>query len=147
MDPFSSKIVGEQVQGEILKFFHDAEVAIENERLDDLMALYSDNYVNGSHNKQLVRPIWQRVFSRMSSMSTVHRMRIITASADSDVMIIRCSGLLMGIPAGEKNLITADYWVDSDHVLAKEDGIWKLIGTAGEERERFWFDKPMHPLF
>jgi len=147
LDPFSSKVVGEKVKNEILQFFHDAEMAIENEDLDGLMALYSDNYINGPHRKQSVKQIWKRIFSQMHDMATVHRMRFITTSSDSDVMIIRCSGLLMGIPEGEKNLITADTWLDSNHVLAKENGKWKLVGTTGKEHERFWFDKPMHPLF
>ena len=122
-------------------------MAIENGKLDDLMALYSDSYTNGPHNKKSVKMIWKRIFSKMDNMSSVHRMRFITTSADSGVMIIRCTGLLMGIPKGEKSLITADTWIDSDHILAKENGKWKLLGTTGKERGRYWFDKPMHPLF
>ena len=147
MDPLSGQVVTDKVKKEILNFFHEAEVAIENEKLDDLMTLYSDKYVNGPHSKEMVRDIWKRLFSQMDRLATVHRMSIITTSPNSDVVIIRCSGLLVGHPQGEKSLTTADTWMNNEHVLAKVDGKWKLIGTTGNERERFWFDKSMHPLF
>ena len=54
----------------------------------------------------------------------------------------------MGAPdPKKKGLITIDNWANQDHVLVKEGGKWKLIGTYGLERKRLWFDKPMHPLF
>jgi len=60
--------------------------------------------------------------------------------------------LLLGVPSlnaksKQKGLITIDNWAQQDHVLVKEAGKWKLIGTYGPERKRLWFDKPMHPLF
>jgi hypothetical protein len=147
IDPFSRKKVGVKVWKDIERFFVDAEYAIETENLEDLMKLYSDNYKNGDHSKKAAEEIWKRIFSKFDLMATHHDMRFLTTSSNSDMMIIRCSGLLMGIPAGGKNLITIDNWNDSDHVLIKEKDGWKLIGTSGRERKRFWFDKPMHPLF
>ncbi len=82
--------------------------------MDDLLALCSDNYINEPHRKESVKQMWKRIFSQMHDMATVHRMRFITTSFNSNVMIIRCSVLLMGIPEGEKNLITADAWLDSN---------------------------------
>jgi hypothetical protein len=147
IDPYSRKQVGGKVWKEIETFFHNAEAAIETENLKDLMALYSDGYKNGDNTKKSAEQIWNRIFSRFDHMATIHNMRFITTSPKSDVMIIRCSGLLVGIPKGGKNLITIDNWTDNDHILEKENGKWQLIGTSGMVRKRLWFDLPMHPLF
>jgi hypothetical protein len=147
IDPASKKKIGAKVWGEVKQFFTDAETAIETENLEMLIGLYSANYNNGVHTKESVKRVWKRIFKQLSNMATIHNMRFITTTPNSNVMIIRCSGLLLGVPQGEKNLITVDNWTDIDHVLSKEDGKWKLIGTSGHEQKRFWFDKPMHPLF
>lgn len=147
IDPHSREMVGDKVVNEILDFFHAAEKAVEKKDLDNLMSLYSENYRNGDHTKESVRMIWERIFSRFDKMATIHNMRFQITSVESNVMIIRCSGLLIGVPAGGKELITIDTWTNSDHVLAKEGGKWRLIGTSGHERKRLWFDKPLHPLF
>jgi len=147
IDPVSKKMIGEKVWGEIHEFFTKAEVAIETENMSALMDLYSDNYKNGLHDKSSIKRVWKRMFEQLNNMATIHNMRFITTTPESNVMIIRCSGLLLGVPAGERNLITIDNWTDGDHVLVKEKGKWKLMGTTGKERKRFWFDKPMHPLF
>lgn len=147
IDPASRKQIGKKVWGEVEQFFTDAEVAIETENLDMLMNLYSENYSNGIHTKDSAKRIWKRIFEKFNNMAAVHNMRFITTSPESDVMIIRCSGLLLGVPEGGGNIITVDNWTENDHVLSKEGGKWKLIGTSGNERNRFWFDRPMHPLF
>jgi len=147
IDPYSEKMVGKDVTKSVTEFFHAAEKAIESEDIESLMGLYSDNYKNGEHDKASVKKIWQRIFGRFNSMATLHNMRFITTSPESETMIIRCSGLLVGVPEGEKNRMTIDNWTDADHILVMEKGKWKLIGTAGKSNERLWFDKPMHPLF
>jgi len=146
IDPKDRKKIGEETYQEIVAFFHKAEKAIEREDLNTLMSLYSDGYSNGDRTKREVETVWKRLFAQFDLMATIHNMRFITKSKSS-VMVIRCSGLLVGNPANEKNLITIDNWTNSDHILAKENGKWKLIGTAGKEQKRFWFDKAMHPLF
>lgn len=147
IDPYSRKQVGEKVWGKVEQFFLKAEKAIEAENIDDLMVLYSKSYKNGDHRKDAAKQIWRRLFSKFDLLATHHNMRFITTTPNSEVMIIRCSGLLVGIPKGGKNLITIDQWTDADHVLNAETGSWKLVGSSGLERKRFWFDKPMHPLF
>lgn len=147
IDPYSRKQVGEKAWKKVEQFFLRAEKAIESENLDDLMKLYSSSYKNGDHKKDGARQVWRRLFSKFDLLATHHNMRFITTTPNSEVMIIRCSGLLVGIPKGEKNLITIDSWTDADHVLNIEANEWKLVGSSGQERKRFWFDKPMHPLF
>lgn len=147
IDPASKKKIGEKVWGEIKQFFTDAETAIETENMDALMTLYSDTYQNGDHVKESAKQIWTRIFDRFDNMATIHHMRFIPSSPESTAMVIRCSGILLGIPDGGKELITIDNWINSDHILEKENGKWKIIGSTGKERKRLWFDRPMHPLF
>ncbi len=150
IDSSMKKKMSPEALKSVEQFFYDAELAIEKENLGDLMNLYSDHYKNASHTKQSASAIWIRIFEKFDNMASVHNMRIKTYSPDSNVVIIRCSGLLMGKPVGEAELITIDSWTNEDHVLsrAKKGDAWKLIGTAGQKkRKRLWFDKPMHPLF
>lgn len=150
IDPVMKKKMDPEVLKSIEQFFHKAELAIETENLEDLMNLYSDSYKNESHTKKSARRIWKRIFITFDNMASIHNMRVETYSPDSNVIIIRCSGLLMGKPKGGAELITIDSWTNEDHILGrdKEGDAWKLIGTTGgKERKRFWFDKPMHPLF
>ncbi len=148
-DGATEKKYGKELLAELSTFFHNAELAIETKSMDKVMAVYSDSYINGPHNKESLIPIWKRIFKDFDHLYTKHNMRIITEDKNSPVMIIRCSGILMGTPIGEDKAvaIALDYWINSDHILAKEDGVWRLIGSTGKEQKRFGFDKPIHPLF
>ena len=137
--------LGDKEFDSVMAFFHNAEAAIEKEDIEGLMALYSDQYSNGEHDKKAARAIWSRIFQTFDNMAAKHNMRIEVYAADS--LIVRCSGLLMGLAKGEKYPITIDSWVEQDHILVKEGSTWKLAGTTGKDRKRLWFDKPMHPLF
>ena len=149
VDPAAKQQLGEQTYNEIMTFFHAAENAIETKNLEALMDLYSDNYSDGEHDKKSAKQIWGRIFSTFDTMATQHNMKLEKVSADKNMVVFQCSGLLMGAPDPKvrRGLITIDNWAKQDHVLVKEAGKWKLIGTYGLERKRLWFDKPMHPLF
>lgn len=152
VDPSAKKELGEKTFNEVMAFFQAAEKAIETKDLDSLMELYSDDYDNGGHDKASVRQIWKRIFSTFETMATHHNMKLINVTAtekesDKNVVVFRCSGLLMGVHDPKLGLITIDNWTQQDHVLVKEGGKWKLIGTYGRDRKRLWFDKPIHPLF
>jgi hypothetical protein len=147
IDPKSRERLGEQTYQEVLTFFHDAEVAIETKNIDALMDLYSENYTDGQHNRDSAREIWTRIFATFDTMATHHNMKLVNVTEKRNVVIFRCSGLLLGVPDIKRGSITIDNWNQQDHVLALENGKWKLLGTYGEARKRLWFDKPMHPLF
>ena len=147
VDPAAKQQLGEQTFDEVMMFFHAAEKAIETKNLEALMELYSDNYSNGPHDKKAARQIWERIFATFDIMATRHNMKLVKVSADKNMVVFQCSGLLLGVPEIKKGVITIDNWTKQDHVLVKEAGVWKLIGTYGQERQRLWFDKPMHPLF
>lgn len=147
VDPAAKQQLGEQTFNEVMMFFNSAEKAIETKDLEALMALYSDSYSDGEHDKKSARQIWERIFSRFEAMATHHNLKLEKTSADKNMIVFQCSGLLLGAPDLKQRPITIDNWTRQDHVLVKEGGKWKLIGTYGPERKRLWFDKPMHPLF
>ncbi len=147
--PHLQKEVGEDVLNGVTKFFKDSEYAIEHGDIEGLMALYSENYTNGGHKKADARKIWERLFASFKDMVTVHNMRIETYSEKTGVIIIRCTGLLLGVSNKDtaSGLRTLDNWTNSDHILVNESGSWKLLGTYGKPTKRLWFDKAMQPLF
>jgi len=152
IDPAAKQQLGEKTFNEVTAFFKAAEKAIETKDLKALMELYSDDYSNGDHDKKSVEQIWKRIFSRFGTMATHHNMQLANMTAtkkstDQNIIIMRCSGLLLGIYDPGKGVVTIDNWTMQDHVLVKEAGKWKLIGTYGRDRKRLWFDKPLHPLF
>jgi ketosteroid isomerase-like protein len=147
VDPAAKQQLGEEAFNEVMAFFHAAEKAIETKDLEALMDLYSENYRDGEHDKKSAEQIWSRIFSTFDTVATHHNMKLVSLSADKNTVILSCSGLLLGAPNTKKRLITVDNWTLQDHVLVKEAGKWKLIGTYGKDRNRLWFDKPMHPLF
>ncbi len=139
--------VGEKTAKEVLSFFHSAEMAIQSRKIEPLMALYSDSYRDGEHDKVAARRIWERIFSHFTELTTRHNMSLVTNSSDKDLVIIRCSGILLGIANEASTPIAIDNWNQQDHVIKRVKDQWKLIGSYGKERKRLWFDKPMHPLF
>ena len=147
VDPQAKEQLGELTYNEVMSFFHNAEKAIETKDIDALMELYSDNYSDGAHGKESAHQIWTRIFSEFELMATHHNMKLVSVTTEKNVVVFRCSGLLLGVPRVESGVITIDNWNQQDHVLALEGGGWKLLGTYGRERKRLWFDKPMHPLF
>lgn len=146
VDPPAKKVVGEKLYNEVAEFFHEMEMAIQAKDVDRLMALYADNYFNGPFNKRAIRTIWTHIFATMDEMTTVHDMTFMTTAPGSKVVIVRCTGLLMGVPKGEKYNIAIDKWTDCDHIIAKLNGKWRLVGTAGKGGMRLGFDTPMQPL-
>jgi len=152
VDPAAKQQLGEQTFSEVMVFFHEAEKAIETKDLKALMDLYAENYTDGEHDKKSAEEIWRKIFATFEVMATRHNMKLVKMAEDKNMVIFRCSGLLLGVPnqnakMKQKGLTTIDNWAQQDHVLVKESGKWKLIGTYGQERKRFWFDMPMHPLF
>lgn len=148
IDPLSSKIIGPGAVRMVTDFFDYADNAIKTKDMKALGSLYSEKYVDGIHTKADVMAAWKRLFNEFDDLTITHNLRFITTDPNSSVMIVQCSGILMGKPRGfEKGVQALDHWMNMNHVLVKEDKAWKIIGTAGIEEKRFWFDKPMHPLF
>lgn len=147
VDPASAKLIGPELVKQITDFFDYADNAVMTKNIEALSFLYSEKYVDGDHRKADVMKTWGRLFERFDDLRMTHNLRFITADPNSNMMIVQCSGILMGEPKADKHLIALDHWVNMNHVLVKEDKGWKIIGTGGAEEKRFWFDKPIHPLF
>jgi len=152
VDPAAKQQLGDERFNEVMTFFHAAETAIETRNLEALMELYSEHYSNGGHDKKAVEKIWKRIFATFETMATQHIMKLVNMSGvkkseNKNTVIFRCTGLLMGVHSTGEGPVTIDNWTNQDHVLLKEGGKWKLIGTYGRDRTRMWFDKPIHPLF
>lgn len=146
IDPAARLQLGEKTFNEVSMFFRTAEEAIETEDVHALMAHYSDNYRDGDLDKKAVEQAWRKIFARVDAAATVNNMTLVNVSADGNTIVLQSSGLLVGVPDGERWPVTVDNWNRQDHVLVKEAGEWKLIGIYGPERQRLWFDKPVHSL-
>src|SRR3989338_1820075 len=143
VDPAAKQQLGDKRFSELMAFFHEAEKAIETKDLNALMDLYSESYTDGEHDKKSAEAIWKRIFATFEMTATRHNMRLVKMAEDKNMVIFRCSGLLLGVPnpsakMRQKGPITIDNWALQDHVLVKEAGKWKLIGTYGTERKRLW---------
>lgn len=147
IDQHGKDIVGPAVAKEVGDFFDDAEKALESKDLTALMNLYSEGYANGTHKKADIAITWKTIFETFNSLAMTHNMRFISTDPKSNVVILRCSGMITGEPKDEKGLIALDSWMNTDHVLVKEGGKFKIIGSSGADKKRLWFDKPLHPLF
>ncbi len=147
IDPTTAATTGKEAFNEVMNFFDEAEAAIEARDLDKLMTFYSDSYTNGVRKKADIAVAWKRLFTDFSGLALSHNMHLSLFDAKANLIIMRCSGILVGIPTGEKESIALDYWVNTDHVLVKEKGKLRIAGNLGKEQKRLWFDKPMHPLF
>jgi hypothetical protein len=134
--------------GNIRKFFHAAERAIEAEDLPSLMALYSDRYANlRNGDKKFAEDIWKRIFAGFDNLSSRHSMELVMYDGSLGQAVTLCSGLLTGTAAGENRSVVIDSWDNQRHILVKE-GNWKLFGNAGATAQRFGLEgEPIHPLF
>ncbi len=147
LDQKSGVVIGKAASDEVHAFFDEAERAIETKDLNALMSLYSENYVNGPHKKADITATWKRIFDEFDSMAMNHNMKFVTSDPNSKVIILQCSGILIGVPKSDTGSIAIDSWMNADHILVKEGNKFKLIGSTGAEKKRLWFDKAMHPLF
>ena len=147
-DPQSAKIIGPGAVRMVTDFFDYADNAIKTKDIRALGSLYSDKYMDGNHTKADVIVAWNRLFDQFDDLAMTHNLRFITTDPNSNVVIVACSGILMGKPKTDAHQLQAlDHWMNMNHVLVKEGNAWKIIGTSGIEEKRFWFDRPMHPLF
>lgn len=146
IDPAAQQQLGEQTFNEVAMFFQTTQKAIETKNMEALMAHYSDSYHDGDLDKKSVEQAWQRIFAKVDSVAALNNMKLVSVSADGNMIVLQSSGLLVGVPGDAKWPVTIDSWNKQDHLLVKEAGEWKLIGIYGPERKRLWFDKPMHTL-
>ncbi|MBI3581492.1 MAG: hypothetical protein HY098_05370 [Nitrospinae bacterium] len=147
IDKTNKAKVGKDVLEQLGSFFDYADNAVKTKDIRALGSLYSERYRDGDHTKGDVLKVWQRIFDKFDDLRLTHNLRFISEIPDKNTIILSCSGVLVGSKIGEKNNQALDHWKNMSHVLAKEDGAWKIVGSYGVGEPRYWFDKPMHPLF
>jgi hypothetical protein len=147
IDKANKAKVGQAVLDQLGSFFDYADNAIKTKDMRALGGLYSDRYRDGNHTKEDVLKVWQRIFAEYDDLRMTHNLKFISEIPNKNIIILSCSGVLRGSKIGENNPQGLDHWTNMSHVLAKEDGAWKIVGSYGIGEPRYWFDKPMHPLF
>ena len=149
LDSSAIQKVGKANYELLIKYFRDAERAIESENLEDLMALYSERYTNRGQDRKFAEGVWRKIFDDFDGVSTRHSMQLLTydETTGRPVVVLECSGLLQGTPKAGGRPVTIDTWDEQWHVLVDEGG-WRLYGNSGESRQRFGAgDRQTHPLF
>ena len=150
LDRAAVERVGEEEYQALLKFFKEAERAIESKDVKALMALYSDKYSNYNEDKKFAQGVWTQIFDHFDDISTKHSIELLTYDLKSGkpVAVLQCSGLLRGTPKlGAGQPVTIDSWDNQWHVLIDE-GEWKLFGNSGKSKERYGAENlKTHPLF
>ncbi len=149
LGPSAKEKVGEETYQELVRFFHDAERAIEAGNLEELMTLYSEKYTNLDEDKEFAKGVWEQIFANFDDLSSSHSIELLTYddSSGQTVAVLECTGLLMGTPKGAELPVAVDSWDKQWHVLIKEDR-WRLFGNSGESGKRFGAgDQLTHPLF
>lgn len=148
---------GADIQGDdqtvqaILSFFKKAEDAVKRKDLDDLMALYSEDYKHGGYTKHSVRAVYSDLFAQYRDFSGTHVFSKIKVEAGKPVPLshVTCTGSLWAISNETGQRVNIDSWYGEVHYLTFEHGAWHLAGTfweiprANEQRPAFL----PHPFF
>ena len=135
---------------ELLSTFEQAELAMQANDLDGIMALYSDDYYYHGLKKADIRKVWAQLFDHYKSLESFHTFSVIrTVGAGSKLIAeITCTGVVWGTAKNTKLRSPVDSWYEEVHFLKKENGRWKITGNAGGESEPILpFGTAPHPLF
>lgn len=144
--------VDRQTVLELTSTFDQAEEAIRSRDVDDLMSLYSDRYSYHGMKKADIRRIWAELLEDYDFVSNIHTFSAIRAGGEAGgpILEITCTGALWARSKDSKERIPIDSWHQETHHLVKEDGAWRIIGSAGAgkapRRPRMFGTAP-HPLF
>ena len=133
---------------EILAAFDKAEKALKAQDLDDLMALYSKNYDYHGLTKNSVRDLWRELFSKYRRISRHHIFSKIVVTVEGPVpkASITCTGGIWATAESTGERIIIDSWFEETHLLAYEDGAWRILGHNGEDQQAAQ-NGAAHPYF
>ena len=121
--------------------------AAKKGRADDIVAFFSERYLNSGRNRDDVRRQWKQILENFSDLELQHPIYHIERSGRFAKM--KCEGVLMGKPrkpmrreTGD-DLVVIDSWKFSVHYLVFEDGGWKILG----DQIPYDTGRTFHPLF
>jgi len=135
---------------ELLSTFEQAELAMQTQDLDRIMALYSDDYLYHGLKKADVRKIWKQLFDHYKELESFHTFSVVrtVGSGGKQVAEITCSGVVWGTSKDTTLRSPVDSWYEEIHHLKKENGRWRIVGNAGGESiPVLQFGVAPHPLF
>ena len=135
---------------ELLSTFEQAELAMQAQDLDRIMALYSDDYLYHGLKKADVHKIWKQLFDHYRELESFHTFSVVrtVGSASKQVAEITCSGVIWGTSKDTTLRSPVDSWYEEIHHLKKENGRWRIVGNVGGESiPVLQFGVAPHPLF
>lgn len=133
----------------ILATFERAEEALKARDIDGIMAVYSEAYNYYGLGKADIRPIWESLFANHRDLSTTHLFSriVVTGPKHAPIAEVTCNGVLLARSEVAMGKVAIDSWYVEIHYLAKEDGVWRIRGNAGERPRALQFGVAPHPLF
>lgn len=142
--------VDETTLKELLATFEQAEQAMQAQDLDDIMALYSDDYRYHGLKKADIRKVWSQLFEHYKELESHHTFSVIrTVGSGSKLTAeITCTGVVWGTSKDTTLRTPVDSWYEEVHYLKREQGRWRIVGHAGGESQPILqFGVAPHPLF
>ena len=134
---------------EIMSTFKRADEALRRMDLTALMDLYSEDYTHDGYTKELIRRNWEGLFQHYYDFSSTHVFSKIKVEVGKVPKTeITCTGSLWASSTRTGERVNIDSWFGAVHLLAYEDGVWRIRGHAGEiPRKEIRYTLPPHPLF
>ena len=111
-------------QKAIKEIYNEAEGFIADERLDDLMGLFSDSYISGCVDKEALHANWQKVFDEYADISFFMSPGEILINSNSAQVTIELLATGVHQESGQRWW----NWERYTDFFIKENGAWKNYG-------------------
>jgi ketosteroid isomerase-like protein len=139
-----------QTVKELLATFEQAEQAMQARDLDEIMALYSEEYHYHGLKKADIKKIWGQLFDHYRELESFHTFSTIRTVGSGSKLIaeMTCTGVVWGTSKDTTLRSPVDSWYEEIHYLKKENGRWRIVGNVGGESQPvLQFGIAPHPLF
>jgi len=148
--PGGMQEVDSETLKELLLTFEQAELAMQAQDLDRIMALYSDEYLYHGLKKADVQKVWKQLFEHYKELESFHTFSVVrlVGAGGKQVAEITCSGVVWGTSRDTTLRSPVDSWYEEIHYLKKENERWRIVGNVGGESiPVLQFGVAPHPLF
>lgn len=148
VDTWAEVKADDKTVSEILAAFNRAEAALQAGNLDDLMALYSEQYTYHGLTKPDLKKIWGELLTHHRDFRSNHILSRITAVQGAPPSAeLTCTGSLWAISKETGQQVNIDSWYGEVHYMVKEEGMWRVRGHRGESPKTQVFGVAPHPFF
>lgn len=132
----------------ILAAFNRAEAALQAGNVNELMALYSEQYSYHGLTKHELRKIWEDLLAHHREFRSNHILsRIVAVPGDPPSAELTCTGSLWAISEETGQQVNIDSWYGETHYMINEEGAWRVRGHRGEAPKTQMFGAAPHPFF